>query len=116
MNHEHNTPRGILHTGRAPRAFGHVTQLSAVRACRGVPLPILPIMLNQAHSPDIAHMFGNNKWGDCTCAGMGNAIELVTADAQGAAVSITDTDVLSAYESNCPGFDPKTGAGQMPGY
>lgn len=110
MNHEHNTPRGILHTGRAPRAFGHVTQLSAIRACRATPLPQLPIVLTQAHSPDIAHMFLNDRYGCCTCAGMGNATELVTADAQGAAVSITDADVLNAYESNCPGFNPNTGA------
>lgn len=103
---QHDTPRGALHTGRAARAFGHVTPLGAVRACQVMPLPPLPVTLTQAHSSNIAFMFLNNQYGCCTCAGMANAIELVTADAQGTAALISDADVLQTYELNCPGFSP----------
>jgi hypothetical protein len=98
QKYEHPT-YGTLCLGRAPRAFGHVTPLSAVRAMRATPLPPLPVTLNQAMSPDVAHMFGNNQYGDCTCAGMGNAEDLVSYDAQGRQVAITDADVLSAYSA-----------------
>jgi hypothetical protein len=90
---------GTLKLGRAPRAFGHVTPLSAVRAMRAVPLPPLPVTLDQARSPDVAHMFGNNEYGDCTCAGMGNAIELTSYDARGAQPAVTDAEVLAAYSA-----------------
>jgi 5-methylcytosine-specific restriction protein A len=106
MNYEHQTPRGVLHTGRAPRAFGHVTPISAVRAMRATPLPPLPMTLEQAKTPDVAHMFKNNLWGCCTCSAMGNAIDLTSYDAQGAQLAITDADVQYAYECVCPGFSP----------
>lgn len=105
MNHEHDTPYGKLHTGRAPRAFGHVTQLSAVRACRAVPLPPLPVALHQARTPDVAYMFLNDRYGCCTAAGAANAIELTSYDARGAQPAISDADVQWFY-SAITGFSP----------
>lgn len=97
---------GQLRLGRSPRAFGHVTPISAVRAMRAVPLPPLPVTLDQAKTPDVAHMFMNNLLGCCTIAGVGNAYELVSYDAQGSQIPIIDADIERGYEENCPGFAP----------
>ncbi|MGH3498432.1 MAG: hypothetical protein ACRDP1_13305 [Nocardioidaceae bacterium] len=56
-------------------------------------------------------MYGNDRYGTCTCAAAGHEIEAWTAAAQGAEQSVTDAAILTAYEAVCPGFDPVTGAG-----
>ena len=42
----------------------------------------------------------NNSLGDCTCAGMANAVQLATANAS-TEISLPDADVLTAYEQAC---------------
>jgi len=47
----------------------------------------------------------NDRLGDCTCAGLGHAVQVWTNDAQSAMVTPTDADVLEAYEVQ--GYNPK---------
>jgi len=102
-----------LKLGRLPRTFDHVTPISKLRATLGASLPVLPVTLNNAKSPDIAFMFLNSTLGDCTCAGMGNAIELVFYDARaGYFPKITDAEVEKAYEAF--GFNPALGMDNNP--
>ena len=60
---------------------------------------------------EIAHpafqMFGNDRLGDCTCAGMGNAVAFWTA-LSGQPDAVTTGDVITAYEA-VSGYDPATG-------
>ena len=59
--------------------------------------------------PDNAKlMYGNDKWGDCTCAGAANLLILATSHT-GAVVIPTLEEVLALYTS-VSGFDPTTGA------
>ncbi len=58
-------------------------------------------------------MMANDRLGDCTCAGMGHFLQLVTANAQGSPVTLSDQDIILAYEAACgynPG-DPRTDQG-----
>jgi hypothetical protein len=50
----------------------------------------------------------NTDLGDCTCAAIGNAVRVATAN-HGAEVKLTDDAVLTAY-SAVSGYDPRTGA------
>lgn len=54
-------------------------------------------------------MYLNDRIGDCTCATVGHIIQEVTTYGVGNTVTITDTDVLTAYRANS-GYDPATGA------
>ena len=51
-------------------------------------------------------MMMNDTIGDCTCAGAGHAIQTLTSAGQGTMLTITDADVLAAYEA-ITGYDPK---------
>jgi len=53
-------------------------------------------------------MFDNDRIGDCTCAGVGNAVAFWTA-LSGRPDGITVDDVLHAYET-ITGYNPTTGA------
>ena len=53
-------------------------------------------------------MYGNDKYGDCTCAGAANMLILATCHT-GEVVIPTLEDVLGLYTA-ISGFDPKTGA------
>lgn len=50
----------------------------------------------------------NTRVGDCTCAAVGHAIQVWTAN-NGPEVTISDQNILSLY-SNVSGYDPNTGA------
>ena len=54
-------------------------------------------------------MFGNDKYGDCTCAAKAHILMLMTAHT-GTIIVPTLQDVLTMYEAVCPGFDPDTDA------
>lgn len=54
-------------------------------------------------------MYMNDRIGDCTIAGAAHIIQAATTYGQGNIVTVTDDDVLKAYEDNS-GYDPKTGA------
>jgi hypothetical protein len=49
-------------------------------------------------------MMLNDQLGDCTCAGLGHAVQIWTANAS-KEVTVTDAQVLTAYEQWC-GYDP----------
>lgn len=53
-------------------------------------------------------MFGNDRYGDCTCSSAGHAIINWTDDS-GLSIVPTDEQVLAAY-GEVTGFDPQTGA------
>lgn len=53
-------------------------------------------------------MYLNDRIGDCTCAGVGHAIQALTAFAT-TEKTVTDNDVLKAYEA-VSGYNPSTGA------
>lgn len=47
----------------------------------------------------------NDRYGCCTCSGMGHAVQTITANANPPEVTISDHDILLAYEAAC-GFNP----------
>lgn len=51
----------------------------------------------------------NQEIGDCTVAAAGHMIEAWTRYGSGTEISVTDQDILAAYE-NISGYDPSTGA------
>lgn len=51
-------------------------------------------------------MYGNDQWGDCTCAAVGHIVNQLTFYGSGTEVQPTDADVLGMY-SRVTGFDPK---------
>ena len=53
-------------------------------------------------------MYLNDNIGDCTCAAAGHMIQAFTTYGQGQTVTITDDDVLAAYEA-VSGYNPQTG-------
>lgn len=60
----------------------------------------------------LTNVLGNDRLGDCTCAGAGHMIEVITA-AAGSPVEITTEQVIALYEATCgykPG-DPTTDRG-----
>jgi len=54
-------------------------------------------------------MYLNDKIGDCTIAGAAHMIQAISKYGQGVIQTLTDDDVVSAYEANT-GYDPSTGA------
>lgn len=54
-------------------------------------------------------MYGNDQFGDCTCAGPAHEVMNRTAHS-GTLVAPTDAEVLAMYGTVCPGFDPATDA------
>jgi hypothetical protein len=53
-------------------------------------------------------MYLNDKIGSCTCAGAGHVLEAESTYGQGSTVTVSDDDVLTAYEA-VSGYDPATG-------
>jgi hypothetical protein len=51
-------------------------------------------------------MYGNDQYGDCTCAEIGHQVNQLTFYGTGQEVRPTDTDVLGVYAA-VTGFDPK---------
>lgn len=51
-------------------------------------------------------MYGNDQWGDCTCAEIGHQVNQLTFYGSGTEVQPTDADVLGVY-SAVTGFNPK---------
>lgn len=66
---------------------------------------------NRDYLSKVSHfpMYLNDRIGDCTCATIGHIIQSVTTYGQGETKTITDSDVLQAYEA-VSGYDPTTGA------
>jgi hypothetical protein len=53
-------------------------------------------------------MLGNDQWGDCTCAGDGHIVEVLTFYGQGQELIVTTDEALQAYHA-VGGFDPAAG-------
>ncbi len=53
-------------------------------------------------------MYLNDRIGDCTCAGAAHIIEAESTYGRGSTDTVTDNDVLAAYEA-VSGYDPSTG-------
>jgi hypothetical protein len=53
-------------------------------------------------------MYDNDKIGDCTCAGVGHVLEAESTYGVGSTITVTDHDVLKAYEA-VSGYNPMTG-------
>src|SRR5882757_4903627 len=62
-----------------------------------------------SHVPTLP-MFGNDEYGDFTCAAVGHLVESLSFYGQGVEAGVTDAQVISMYERVCPGFDPATDA------
>jgi len=52
----------------------------------------------------LADVLLNDRYGDCTCAGVGHGLDVIVSNA-GVPTRITDAQVLALYEAAC-GFDP----------
>ena len=80
------------------------------------PLGPHPVSISWQAATNIPNwpMYANDKYGDCTCAGMGHMIECWTAWTQSKPILFTDTQVLAEYTrvtgEEGAAFDPKTGA------
>lgn len=67
------------------------------------------IYLEYKIPPDQIGMFGNDQFGDCTCAMVAHWLMVITAHT-GTLVLPTEDEVIGMYEAVCPGFDPDTDA------
>lgn len=60
-------------------------------------------------------MYLNDSIGDCTCATTGHIIQAFSTYGQGKTITVSDDDVLSAYEA-VSGYNPRTGANDNGAY
>ena len=67
-------------------------------------LPPPPKAVGWAHGIRQYGMLGNDVLGDCTCAAVGHAVQILTANASVEA-PVTDAEVLGIYENWC-GYNP----------
>lgn len=76
-------------------------------------LPKPPAAAHWSARAETLGLMGNDRYGDCTCAAVGHAIQMFTANT-GAEVTISDADVLHLYTTvtgqEGAAFDPATGA------
>lgn len=70
--------------------------------------PTYPNELDYLSEVDNYPMYLNDRIGDCTCAGAGHIIQAESRYGQGTTESVTDNNVLTAYEA-VSGYNPKTG-------
>ncbi len=73
-----------------------------------LPVPARKVFREYKTPTAAKQMFGNDQWGDCTCAGAANLLILATAHT-GTVVIPTLDEVLALYTA-VSGFDPVTGA------
>ena len=99
--------------GRKPRARNpRVPHLSAILAGRRRMLPAVPAGVDYgAVLPATGlGMFGNNQYGDCTCAGFYHALQCWTANANPPIDTEPDAEALALYrEMGWNGTDQGTG-------
>jgi hypothetical protein len=71
--------------------------------------PTYPASLDYLSRVNNYPMYLNDRIGDCTCAGAGHMIQAESTYGQGSTQTVSDNDVLTAYEA-VSGYDPSTGA------
>lgn len=97
-----------LKLGRKARAFNPgVPHLSMFLAAKPKMQPPPSVDWTQAFDNRPLGMMLNDTLGDCTCAGLGHALQTWTVNASAGAMmlTITDQQVEQLYEGAC-GFDP----------
>ncbi len=70
--------------------------------------PTVPENVDWLSRVTVWPMYLNDRIGDCTCATAGHMIQNITAYGEGTEETITDNDVLTAYEA-VSGYNPYTG-------
>lgn len=71
--------------------------------------PAVPAVVDWASKILSWPMYDNDRYGDCTCAAIGHAIQAWTTYGDGDNIVLPVTDILALY-SAVTGFDPATGA------
>lgn len=98
--------------GRKPKVFDPTVPRFSLNTRR---LPPPPDTANWYAEVGQWPMFLNDRFGDCTCAGAFHAHQELSCYAGDPQIG-TDDEVLDAYRSVCPGFDPddpKTDVGAL---
>lgn len=67
-------------------------------------LPVVPPVVDYASRVKVWPVYLNNQIGDCTCAGLGHAVQAWTAYTKGL-VTLPDSAILNVYEAM--GYDPR---------
>lgn len=102
------TPPGRFYGKQAPAPIEQCARLDKHLAAAKLPTP--PKELNWVSKLAITWgMMLNDRLGDCTCAAVGHAIQVMTALAGGRPVTVSDGHVLRMYEA-VSGYNPRTGA------
>jgi hypothetical protein len=93
--------------GRKPRRFDpRVPHLSALLAGRRKALAPAPAACTYIKAlPDSLGMMGNDRLGDCTCAGLLHALQVWTANANPPIDTEPDTQAVQLYQEAC-GYKP----------
>jgi len=80
-----------------------------LKVARFLKVPTYPASLDYLSKVKNYPMYLNDRIGDCTCAGAGHMIQAESTYGQGSTQTVSDDDVLTAYEA-VSGYDPSTGA------
>jgi hypothetical protein len=98
--------------GRQPRSFS--TKIPRIEGLRAEMQAPLPQALSWGHGlPFNLGVMLNNTLGDCTCAGLAHARQVITYNATGKMVTLPNEYVLKLYQQGC-GYvlnDPSTDQG-----
>jgi hypothetical protein len=87
-----------------PKAHPKTLMLSKYMTA-DLPTPAEKVYREYKTPPAAIQMFGNDEYGDCTCAGAANLLILWTCHT-GTVVIPTLDEVLAMYAAVCPGFSP----------
>lgn len=96
--------------GRLPRKFGpripHYSALKMLAKSQGVTLAPPPVAADWTLKlPPSLGMMGNDSLGDCTCAAVYHAIQVLTANAQSTIDTEPDSQAIALYSDAC-GYVP----------
>ena len=80
-----------------------------LKVARFLKAPTYPANLDYLSKVKNYPMYLNDRLGSCTCAGAGHMIQAESTYGQGSTQTVSDNDVLTAYEA-VSGYDPTTGA------
>jgi hypothetical protein len=93
----------------APKPHYKTIPFAAFLKDTSLPVPPEKSFWEYKIPPETIGMFGNDQYGDCTCAEIAHHLMLLTAHT-GTMVVPTDAEVLALYALASPGFDPSTDA------
>ena len=93
----------------APKHNPKTLRFSAFLRTDAPPPPPERTFLEYKIPPATIGMYGNDQFGDCTCAMVAHWLMLITAHS-GTLVVPSEDEVIAMYQAVCPGFDPATDA------